>query len=201
MSAIAVLTHRQQSADRGKTGPFVDTGGVSPLRWSLLAPAVLVSTLVSGCGVQDTTAAPTVNPSRSVSDMSTDVWTFYERAADTDRSNLTDVQRAALAICDLRQEVNAGGFDAYFRYWGGNTAPEALAALPAALGDEWASLLNEAMQVLGPNYPSDPDARAELLDQGDLENRLNDLDTRYYELEESVDADQRLNAFLRTSDQ
>ncbi len=27
------------------------------------------------------------------------------------------------AICDLRQEVNSGGFDSYFRYWGGDSAP------------------------------------------------------------------------------
>lgn len=179
---------------------FVDTDQVPSPRWPLLAPAVLVYIMVSGCGIGDTTAAPTPSQSHSVSNVPTDVWTFYEQAADTDRSSLTDVQRAALAICDLRQEVNAGGFDAYFRYWGGNTAPEALAALPAALGDEWASLLNEAMQLLGPTYPSDPDTRADLLDQEGLSTRLDALDTRYYELEGSVDADQRLNTFLGAAD-
>jgi hypothetical protein len=132
--------------------------------------------------------------------MPSDVWVLYEQVGDQDRSTLTEVQRAALAICDMRQEVNAGGFDAYFRYWGGNTAPEALAALPAALGDQWASLLSDAMQAFGPVYPRDPDARADLIDQGDLGDRLNALDTRYYELEGTVDADQRLNVYLGTSD-
>jgi hypothetical protein len=47
----------------------------------------------------------------------TDVWSFYELANDTDRARFSDVERAVLAICDLRQEVNSGGFDSYLRYW------------------------------------------------------------------------------------
>ena len=61
---------------------------------------------------------------------------------------MTDRQRAVLAICDLRQEVNSGGFDRYFRHYGGSSAHEALSALPAVLGAEWAALFREAMDLL-----------------------------------------------------
>ena len=132
----------------------------------------------------------------SVSSMASDVWTRYEQVGEDDRSSLTKQERAAFAICDLRQEVNSGGFDSYFRYWGGDTASEALGALPEVLGHDWASLLREAMQTLGPVYPSDADDRADVLDQRQLDERLNELDSRFYELEASADADQRVNAYL-----
>jgi hypothetical protein len=41
--------------------------------------------------------------------------------------------------------VNSGGFENYFRAWGGNSAGDALAALPTLLGHEWADLLRAAM--------------------------------------------------------
>jgi hypothetical protein len=125
-----------------------------------------------------------------------DVWDLYGQLAEQDVSTLTPAQRGLVAVCDLRQEVNVGGFDNYFRAWGGNSADDALAALPSLLGQEWADLLLSAMALLGPAYPSDPDGRGDLLDQLDLDDRLDALAERFYTLEGETDADARLNAYL-----
>ena len=129
--------------------------------------------------------------------MADDVWELYERCG-TDRSDLDDVERLVLAICDLRQEVNAGGFDAYFRHWGGDTADVALAGIGAALGPEWEALLRDAMSVFGPIYPADDIERREaVLDRDGVADRLDALDRRFLDLETSVDADGRLGTLLR----
>jgi hypothetical protein len=128
--------------------------------------------------------------------MARDVWDLYAQLSDADPSTLTEEQRGLIAVCDLRQEVNAGGFENYFRAWGGNSAEEALAALPEILGEPWADLLRSAMLVLGPEYPGDPDARGDAIDEGDLYERLNELDDDYYALESATDADARLNAYV-----
>ena len=128
--------------------------------------------------------------------MTADVWDLYGQLTDRDPSSLTETQRRFVAICDLRQEVNAGGFDNYFRAWGGNSAPDAIAALPALLGPEWADLLRSALVLLGPRYPQDPDERADKIERSDLFSRLQQLDERFYALEASTDADARLNAFV-----
>jgi hypothetical protein len=126
----------------------------------------------------------------------TDVWDVYGQLADREPATLTPAQRGLVAVCDLRQEVNAGGFDNYFRAWGGNSADAALTALPDLLGQEWADLLRSAMALLGPAYPSDPDERGDTLDQRDLDDRLHELDERFYALEAQTDADTTLNTYL-----
>jgi len=125
-----------------------------------------------------------------------DVWDRYGQLADQEPAALTPAQRWLVAVCDLRQDVNAGGFDTYFRAWGGNSADVALAALPDLLGQEWADLLQSAMTLLGPTYPFDADARGNTLDQLDLDDRLHELDERFYALEAETDADARLNTYL-----
>jgi hypothetical protein len=125
-----------------------------------------------------------------------DVWDVYSTLWEVERSTLNDSQRALVAVCDLRKEVNSGGFDAYFRYWGGNSAPDAVEALPSLLGQNWADLLREAMDLLGPNYPTDVDSREERVNDRDLDGRFESLDARYYDLERSTDADARLNEYL-----
>jgi len=128
--------------------------------------------------------------------MTVDVWQFYETLSDETRQNLSEAQRAVAAICDWRQEVSSGGFDSYFRYWGGNTAATAVAALPEALGSEWAGLLREGVALFGPEYPTEPDRRGAVLDGLDLEDRLEQMDARFFELEAALDADARLGEFL-----
>ncbi len=124
--------------------------------------------------------------------MTTDVWDFYEQYTESDRPALSERERQVLAVCDLRQEVNSGGFDAYFRYWGGDTAPTAAAALPQLLGSPWADVLREGMALLGQPYPASADDRAEKLDGDSLDEVLDDLDRRFYALEGSTNADTRL---------
>lgn len=125
-----------------------------------------------------------------------DVWQYYEERQDADRSAFTAWERGVLAICDLRQEVNSGGFDSYFRYWGGDTAVDALRALPDALGDSWAALLREAISTFGEEYPTDIDVREQALDEPGVEEKLDDLTSRYYTLEGADDADTKLSAYL-----
>lgn len=126
----------------------------------------------------------------------TDAWSFYERLGEADRAGLTDVERNVAAICDLRQEVNSGGFDSYFRYWGGNTAPIALAALPEVIGPSWADVLAAGMVLFGLPYPTDVDTREQRLDAGGLDEKLDALDSLYFDLESSTDADSLVSSYL-----
>jgi len=58
----------------------------------------------------------------------------FENLANQEDSDSTAVdqmsheQRMVFALNMLRQEVNSGSFDAYFRYAGGKTAPQAAEA-------------------------------------------------------------------------
>jgi Domain of unknown function (DUF4375) len=135
-------------------------------------------------------------PRRSLARVTIDLWDLYAQFADRDSRTLTAAQRALVAVCDLRQEVNADGFEGYFCAWGGNSAEDALAALPTLLGPEWADLLRAAMGLFGSPYPREPDERGDRIDQRDLHDRLREFDARYYELENSTDADARMNAYF-----
>jgi len=130
-----------------------------------------------------------------------DVWDVYANLSGRDLSTLNDEQRGLVAVCDLRQEVNSGGFDSYFRYWGGNSALDAAVALQGLLGQDWVDLLKEAMDLLGPEYPIAQPARENLVDARDLDDQFEDLDNRFYALESSRDADARLNEYLSITPQ
>ena len=126
----------------------------------------------------------------------TRVWNFYEALGERSREALSIAEREVAAICDLRQEVNSGGFDSYFRYWGGNTAPTALEGLSSRLGPEWAGVLSDALRLFGEDYPLEPDSRADRMDELELEDALEELDRRFYDLEVSTDADTLLSKAL-----
>ena len=128
--------------------------------------------------------------------MSLDIWEIYEQFAQSDRSSMDEKHRGLLAVCDLRQEVASGGLDSYFRYQGADSAPAALAALPEILGSEWANLLEEAMDLFGAPFPINCDDRARFIDDHDLEESLGELERRLYDLEEAIDADACLNAYI-----
>jgi hypothetical protein len=130
-----------------------------------------------------------------------DVWDVYASLSGRDPSTLNDEQRRLVAVCVLRQAVNSGGFDSYFRYRGGNSAPDAARALQSLLGQDWADLLKEAMDLLGPEYPIDQADRENLVDARDLDEQFEDLDNRYYALESSTNADARLNEYLSSTPQ
>jgi hypothetical protein len=132
--------------------------------------------------------------------VATDAWDLYGELSDADPSYLSEAQRRVVAIGDLRQEVNAGGFDNYFRAWGGDSASVAVSALPEMLGQDWAGLLTDAMRVVGSPYPDDPDERAARLDADpSSDETLAALDERFYDLETSTNADARLNKFIRAN--
>lgn len=125
-----------------------------------------------------------------------DVWSFYESLGLGDRSHLSQVEQEVAAICDLRQEVNSGGFDVYLRYRGGDTAEVAARAIGRILGDGWADVLSDAMATLGPLYPRAADEREAMLTDAVCE-ALDGFDARYFDLEASIDADALLTAELR----
>ena len=127
-----------------------------------------------------------------------DIWDYHNEHWDDDRASFSVRMRGLLAICDLRQEVNSDGFEGYLSYSWGNTAPDALAALPETLGTEWAAILREAMSLVGDPYPLDPNARAALLDAGGPDTRgvLSKLDERFDELEGTTEADAILTACM-----
>ena len=124
------------------------------------------------------------------------VWSFYEALGEANRDGLTPVEQQVAAICDLRQEVNSGGFDTYFQRWGGNTAPTALAGLRPLLGQPWELLLKDALALFEGPYPLDADQREDILDTLETDQALNELDGRFYELEATTDADQALTRAL-----
>ena len=122
------------------------------------------------------------------------MWDAYVEFGEADRSGLPIRQQRLYAVLDLRQEVNSGGFDSYFRYWGDDTAEIALDALPELLGEEWAVLLRDAVSLMGTPYPRATDDRAAILDAGDFDDALAALDDRLYRLEAVEDIDGRLAA-------
>jgi hypothetical protein len=113
-----------------------------------------------------------------------DAWVYYESMQGAERTRLSAVQRSVLAVCDLRQEVNSGGFDSYFRYWGGASA------------EEWGEVLQEAMALFGPSYPGDSTDRARVLDSIGVGDVLEELDRRFFNLEADTDADALTTAYL-----
>jgi hypothetical protein len=52
------------------------------------------------------------------------------------------------------------------------------------------------MDLLGPDYPTDVDTGEDRLNDRDLDNQLESLDARCYDLEVSTNADARLNEYL-----
>ena len=129
--------------------------------------------------------------------MTLSAWDVYGELSTREFEALSSSQRNLVSVLDLRQEVNSGGFENYFRAWGGNTAPVALGALPGLISQEWAELLSEAMSLFGAAYPSDPDERGDFIDANDLYDALSDLDSRYYELEGTVEADAILDEWVK----
>jgi hypothetical protein len=125
------------------------------------------------------------------------VWDVYAVSGQRDRAVLPVARQQLFAICDLRQEVMSGGFDSYFRYWGGNTAKRALVGLSRYLGPDWASLLRGGMSLFGADYPGDADERARIIDERGLDDALSVLDSRIQELEARDDVDALLTAAIR----
>jgi hypothetical protein len=130
-------------------------------------------------------------------------WVVFEHLAAADLSDalavqqMTDEQRMVFGINMLRQEVNSGGFDRYFRYSGGNTALDA-AQGAKVLGPGWSTLVDEARRAIGSPYPIDTDSRAIAVDilLEDQPELFESFDERLYQIELDDPADERIDAFI-----
>lgn len=106
----------------------------------------------------------------------------------------SDAQRYLFAIHWYRSEVNNGGHDQFFYNSTGIVWPDAVAGLEAIGVAEFASILKEAAGRL--QEPSqDRDQRQAQLEafKGDFE----DLDDRFFALEETTNLDERMLEFAR----
>ncbi|MGH3712101.1 MAG: DMP19 family protein [Micromonosporaceae bacterium] len=125
-------------------------------------------------------------------------WFVFEHLAEADlqdpsaMSKMTPEQRQVFALGMLRQEVNSGGFDAYFRYNGGNTALDAKDAAPL-IGPSWELVITEACNRVGHSYPTDQAVREASVDE--LTERdpeaFERLDSAFYDLEADRPADDK----------
>lgn len=99
-------------------------------------------------------------------------------------AELTPGQRALYALRWTDAEVGNGGFDQYFTNSTGYLLPEAQEGARTLGSLEWASLLDEARDIFGADYPRDREertARLEALGE-EVQTRLDDLDGRLYAL-------------------
>jgi hypothetical protein len=118
-------------------------------------------------------------------------WKLFEQLWDTDPSILSRDQLLLVALAGVRQEINSGGFDSYFRYSYGDHAPFAVEAANEVGSAAFAALISEGMARLGLDpYPGDPSVREASIDDHELE--FGDLDQAYYDLEAADDLDARM---------
>jgi hypothetical protein len=127
-------------------------------------------------------------------------WGAFERLSDIELQDSSSYlrmlpeQRLLFAIQMLRQEVNSGGFDSYFRYTGGNSAPDAKLAA-RLISPPWELLIAEACGLFGDPYPVDIDVRERAVDEVD-EAGLDRLDQALYSLEVEYPVDQILDRYV-----
>lgn len=130
-------------------------------------------------------------------------WHVFEHLADCEVVDskairrMTPEQRMVFAFNMLRQEVNNGGFEAYFRYQGGDTATYAIEGARRIAGARWSTLIEEACRTMGSSYPADVETREHVVDRlaGGRE-LLSRLDDRLRRLEKVEPADDRIDNFV-----
>ena len=118
-------------------------------------------------------------------------WSLFEQLVSADQAALSVDQRSLVAFGCVRQEVNSGGFDRYFRYSHGDRAETARETARSVGCEPLAVLIERGIDriALTP-YPRDAQVREAQIDDGDIE--FDDLDESFYELE----ADTDLNGFM-----
>jgi hypothetical protein len=118
-------------------------------------------------------------------------WSIFETLWNTDRSALSRDQQLLVALAGVRQEVNSGGFDRYFRYSYGADAQTAVDAANEVSCPALGALILEGIARLDlDHYPADPATREDRIDSLDLE--FDDLDASFYALESQDDLDARM---------
>ncbi len=127
---------------------------------------------------------------------SSDAWTIFEQLQHHDPASLTGDERLVLALGEIRTEVNSDGFDSYFQYPRRKNAPIASEAARLAGCPALATLVEEAIAVVGRDVlrSDDEDALYDRLEQ--VEGDLGDLDKRFYDLEKTADLDTALSRLV-----
>jgi hypothetical protein len=123
-------------------------------------------------------------------------WAIYEELQGRDPSILSNAQRLVQAFGEVREEVNSGGFDRYLRYSDRRNAPIAAEAARTAGCPELADLIDEAVALAGSELlAAERDvAVADRLEQ--VEDDLERLDQRFYDLELTADLDAGLSRLV-----
>lgn len=123
---------------------------------------------------------------------------IYNGPAEYERTlaQFSRAQRQLFAIHWYRCEVNNGGHDQFYFNSTGIVWRDALEGLRAAGLHAFAEVLLESANRLGGDPPLDREPRQDAMDE--WEPSFDDLDRRFYRLEESSGLDEALLAFART---
>lgn len=130
-------------------------------------------------------------------------WHVFEHLADCDVADsralnrMTPEQRMVFAFNTLRQEVNNGGFAAYFQYQGGDTATYAVEAARQIVGAQWSMLIEDACRAISSPYPEKVEMREGLVKRRAEDPELfSSLDRRLERLERTVPTDDQIDDFV-----
>jgi hypothetical protein len=127
---------------------------------------------------------------------SPNAWSVFGQVQQRDLASLTRDERLVLALGEIRTEVNHGGFDFYLRYPYGKNAPIAVEAARVAGSPTLAVLIEEAIALVGHDVLQldDENALYDRLEQ--VEDDLEDLARRFYDLENTGDLDAALSRLV-----
>ena len=123
-------------------------------------------------------------------------WQVFDELERCDPVDLTDWDRQLLALGELRNEVNNGGFHQYFFNTAGERAEVAVEAAIRTKQTELAILVERAIAVLGTPYPigrSERQDRLSALNATSLA-KLDGLDDEYLALEQRCDLDAAMDS-------
>ena len=124
-------------------------------------------------------------------------WAVFDQLQHGDPASLTRDERLVLALGEIRTEVNSDGFDFYLRYPPHReNAAIAVEAAREAGCPALAALIEEAIALVGRDVLllDDEDALYDRLEQ--VEDDLEDLDQRFYDLEKTADLDVALSRLV-----
>ena len=103
-------------------------------------------------------------------------------------ANLSTEERIVLAVVGLEREVNNGGYYQFFDNSSRQHVAEIVAALESIGCPDNAVLAAQAIAALNISPPYNESLLEATLENGgeDLEDKLSELDDKYYELEEPI---------------
>lgn len=130
-------------------------------------------------------------------DRSNDPWELYDELTHREWEDLDARQRGLVALGELRAEVNANGFEAYFSHWWADKSETAVMTAEAADCPELAELVRQGWEIAGFEAGAIPECLERARLNEDLPpGAFDDLDRTYYRLEESTDLDAVMRRWL-----